>query len=222
MHDFHYISKHDPKVQEAFQELQVLIHELQDAVRDDFTFSYRPVGSYSRNMITFDTKANVGFDFDINIEVNDEQEEFSAKDVKTALIKGLNSIAPKHGFDFPENSTRVITIKVKDRKHSKIIYSCDFAIVNNYEDADGNEYQQYIRFNKNNGGYSWCEQPDGYYMLPEKYQWIIANSDQGFLDELRELYIEKKNLNDDPNVHSRTIFANAVHEVCQKEGFYDE
>ena len=28
--------------------------------------------------------------------------------------------------------------------------------------------------------------------------------------------------NIDPHIHSRMIFANTVHEVCQKNGYYDE
>lgn len=54
-------------------------------------------------------------------------------------------------------------------------------------------------------------------MLPDKVDWIKEN---GLWDALRDLYIGKKNTNDDPNVHSRSIFAMTVHEICQKYGFY--
>ncbi len=75
------------------------------------------------------------------------------------------------------------------------------------------ECQEYIRFNKANGDYAWCEQPDGYYKLLDKIDRIKEN---GLQNDVRDLYIEKKNKNNDPNVNSRTIFAITVHEVFQK------
>ena len=56
----------------------------------------------------------------------------------------------------------------------------------------------------------------GFYMLTEKINWIKKNSLQ---NDMRKLYLKKKNNNDDPNVHSRSIFAQTVQEVCQKYGF---
>ncbi len=218
-HDFKYISKHDQKVSQAYSDLNSLIREVQLLVRDKFTFQFYPVGSYARNMITHDTKSNVGFDFDINIEPNDEGETYSAKQLRKTFQDALNQIAPKYGFDYPEGSTRVLTIKVKDRKNSRIIYSCDFAIVNNYKDEDGYNRQEYIRFNKSHNSYGWYEQPKGYYMLPDKIEWT---KERGLWGEVRKRYIEKKNENDDPHIHSRTIFAQTVHEICQKYGFYNE
>ena len=39
---------------------------------------------------------------------------------------------------------------------------------------------------------------------------------------MRDLYIKKKNKNHNPDIHSRAIFAMAVHEICQKHGFYED
>ncbi len=218
-HDFHYISKHDPRVQEAYKDIQEILREVQDSLRQKFTFRFDVVGSYKRNMITYDAKSNVGYDFDFNIEVNDDDEKYTPKQLRNMLQKAIGDACVKYGYDFPEDSTRVLTIKKKDRKKSRIIHSCDFAIVNNYIDDDGDERQEYIRFNKANGSYAWCEQQNGYYMLPDKVRWIKKNDLQ---DDLRDLYIEKKNKNNDPDVHSRTIFAITVHEVCQRSGFYED
>lgn len=123
----------------------------------------------------------------------------------------------KYGYDYPEDSTRVLTIKMKDREKSCIIHSCDFAIVTRYIDGEGYEGRQYIH--KVHGKYTWCKQSKGYYMLPDKVDWIKEND---LWNVLRDLYIEKKNKNNDPNVHSRSIFAMSVHEVCRKYGFYEE
>lgn len=214
-YNFCYISKRNPEVQKAYNNVVSLIKEVQNLVRKDFTFRFDVVGSYKRNMITYDFKSNVGFDFDFNIEVNDDNEKFSEEKIRNIIRQALNKIVKKYGYDYPEDSTRVLTIKVKDKKNSRILHSCDFAIVNNYSDVNC-EGQQYIRFNKKHNTYEWCEQGKGYYMLEEKVEWIKESDLWG---ELRNLYIKKKNINYNPYCRSRAIFAMAVHEICQKYGF---
>lgn len=217
-HDFRYISKNDPKVKKAYNDILNILKEAQDLVRKKFTFRFDVVGSYKRNMITYDAKSNVGYDFDFNIEVNDGNGRYKPKQLKNMLQNAIDAVCVKYGYDHPEDSTRVLTIKMKDRKNSCILHSCDFAIVNNYIDDDGYEGQEYIH-NDKHGNYTWCEQPEGYYMLLDKIDWIKEND---LWDVMRKLYIEKKNGNNDSNVHSRTIFAVTVHEICQKFGFYEE
>lgn len=77
MYHFEYADK--VKVKEQRKELEKLLHEVQDEVRDCFTFQYHFIGSSARNMITYDPATNVGFDFDVNLEVNDNEEQYSAK-----------------------------------------------------------------------------------------------------------------------------------------------
>ena len=129
MHDFRYVSKKEAAPVKA--ELLEIIHEVQDIVRDDFTFQYTFIGSSSRNMITEDIKSNIGYDFDVNLEVNDDEENFSAEQIKLKLKQAFDSVAWRYGYDHCEDSTRVLTLKVKDREHSRILHSCDFAIVYN-------------------------------------------------------------------------------------------
>lgn len=217
-HDFHYISKHSPEVREAYGSLMELLSEVHHELKQ-YTFQHKIVGSYSYNMITYDAKSNIGFDFDVNIYPHDEDNVIKPKDLRKWLKAAIDKCAQKYGFDFAEDSTRVLTIKVKDRKHSRIVYSVDFCIVNDYTDDDGDEHQKYVRFNKKHNSYEWDEQSDGYYMLPEKIEWLKDNG--LWNDAFRKLYIDKKNSNTDPYVHSRTVFANTVHEVCQKNGFFD-
>ena len=80
MYHFQYVAKKELKP--AKKQLMELIHKVQDEVRDNFTFQYEFVGSVKGNMVTWDVKSNVGFDFDVNIRVNDDDEEFEAKDIK--------------------------------------------------------------------------------------------------------------------------------------------
>lgn len=212
MHEFRYVTRKELKP--IRKDVENLIHDVQDDIRDNFTFQYKFIGSVSRNMVTYDTKSNIGFDFDINIMVNDDEERYSAKEIKYILMKGFNKYVRKYNFDPCEDSTRVITIKVKDTVNSKIIHSCDFAIVNDYSDNQ----QKYIRFDKH-GHYSWAEQPGGFYQLPDKVEFCKNN---GLWQSVRDLYIQKKNKSDVPSKKSRAIFAETIHEICQQKGYYED
>lgn len=207
MSDFEYVTKKE--YLPVKKELIELINLVQDKVRNYFTFRFDFIGSASRNMITRDNDSNVGYDFDVNIEVNDDDNNYSAKELKDIIMQGFNKYAKKFNYDYCEDSKRVITIKVKDKINSKILHSCDFAIVNNYEDSK--EYhQQYIHFNKKQNTYEWQEQPQGFYLLDEKIEWI---KDNGYWQEVRDRYLYNKNVNNDLNKKSRSIFAETVAQV---------
>ena len=216
-HDFQYISKHDPEVRAAYADLTEILRRTQDLVRENFTFQFYPVGSFSRNMITYDAKSNVGYDFDINLEVNDDEKEYSPREIRNILRNALSRVAPEYGYSYAKDSTRVITIKMVDHRRSRILHSCDFAVVYNYnDDENGRPMQQYIRFQKETQSYFWRQQSKGYDELPEKVEWLKRNNLWG---KLRDYYRSKKNANTDADCHSRTIFAISVHEMCQKYGY---
>lgn len=210
MHDFRYVTK--KQAQPIKDELYQILYMVQDLVRDNFTFSFTPIGSSSRNMITCDAKSNIGFDFDINIEVNDDNEDFEPKEIRTIIRTAIDRVAPRYGYKNCEDSTRVLTIKKVDTSHSRIIHSCDFAIV--YNCGDGR--QQYIRFNKDNNYYFWEYQGKGFVGLEKKMDWLKR---ENLWSELQDYYIYKKNCNDNPDKHSRSIFAESINEMCQKNGY---
>ena len=210
MHDFRYVTKNEAKP--IKEELYQLLYEVQNLVRDHFTFKFTTVGSSSRNMITYDANSNIGFDFDINIEVNDDDENFEPKEIREIVRNAINRTASRYGYKNCEDSTRVLTIKKVDTFHSRIIHSCDFAIV--YNCGDGR--QQYIRFNKDNNYYSWEYQGNGFIGLEKKIDWLKREK---LWSELRVYYISKKNCNDNPDKHSRSIFAESINEMCQKNGY---
>lgn len=211
MHDFMYVSKKEaqPKKDELYQ----ILYEVQNLVRDKFTFSFKPIGSSSRDMITYDSKSNIGFDFDINIEVNDDDEKFKPKEIRTIIRNAIDRVAPRYGYKYCEDSTRVLTIKKVNTFTSRIIHSCDFAIV--YNCTDGR--QQYIRFNKDNNYYSWEYQGKGFVDLDKKIDWLKKKK---LWKKLQDYYIEKKNSNENPDKHSRSIFAESINEMCQKNGYH--
>lgn len=212
MYHYEYVPKEE--WQPVRDELREIIHRLQKEVREHFTFQFRFVGSSSRNMITRDSTTNIGFDFDVNLEVNDPNENYSPEEIRNILRQGLDRVTHPHirslwrnfSYDYAENSTRVLTIKVKDRQNSRILHSCDFCIVYNCP----NGQQQYIRYNKAQNSYSWESQSKGYRNLPQIIEWVKQH---GLWNDVRDLYLWKKNINPDPNKHSRTVFAETVNEV---------
>ncbi len=216
-HDFQYISKRDPKVKAAYKDLMILLREIREDLNEYYTFRDTLVGSFARNMITCDQKSNVGFDFDVNIYPNDDDQEYEPSQIKLLFKKALDKHVRKHGFDYAEDSTRVLTIKAKDIKHARILFSVDFAFVNDYTGDDGRKHQEYIRYNKEQGSYTWEEQPAGYYKLSDKIKWIKAQ--ELWTSDLRPYYLAKKNANENPYIHSRSIFAQAVKEICDKYGY---
>ena len=214
MNHFEHVSK--SKYMPVKKELIKIINQVQDELREQFTFDYKFIGSSSRNMITYDPKTNKGYDFDINIEVNGFDEYYSAKELKEILINTFNQVIKlTYPYASCQNNTRVFTIKVYEEnpcciniialRSPKIEYSCDFAIVNTI-----NDYQQkYIRFNKNTHEYSWQMQCKGY-LLSKKEAYIKKNK---LTNELRKIYLDKKNFNTNPNKKSRALYAEAVNEL---------
>lgn len=208
MHDFVYVTKASAKP--VKDELYTIIREVHKIVKPNFTFQHKLVGNASRNMITYDQKSNIGFDFDFDLEINDYEEEYSAAEIRHIIKNAIDQVAPKYGYKHCEDSTRVLTIKKVNISISQIIHSCDFAIV--YNCGDGR--QQYIRFNKDRNNYTWEYQGKGFKNLEKKITWLKHNEYWG---ELQDYYIEKKNFNNNFDKHSRSILAESINEMYQKK-----
>ncbi len=204
MKKFEYVSKKE--YMPVKKELIELINMVQNEVRDSFTFRFDFIGSTSRNMITREVNGNKGYDFDVNIRVNDDDENYSARKIRDILKRAFDKYSHLFSYDYVEDSSRVITIKVKDKKNARILHSCDFAVV--YDCNDGK--QQYIRYNKNQNTYVWEYQSDSFYRLEEKIKWI---KDNGLWQEVRNKYLSNKENNSDSNKKSRSIFAETIAQV---------
>lgn len=207
--NFKYVTKNEWK--ETRKALVELIQEVQRKVKPYFSFAYRFVGSSSRNMITRQVDGNIGFDFDCNIELPIDEPEFTAKQYKQIFIQSLNEVCKKYHYDYAEDSSRVVTIKVKDRKNKKVLHSCDFCIVHYYEEDDY-WFEEFIFFNKKKRNYEWRQQSSEY-DLEDKIDEIKEND---LWQELRDTYLRRKNKNRDPNKKSRALFAEAVNEVYNR------
>lgn len=205
MHDFRYVSKSEYKPLK--NQIIELLYDVQDEVRSYFTFRFDFIGSTKRNMITQDIKSNIGFDFDVNIEVNDDDEDYTAADIRNKLRNAITKVSRNYGFTKCEDSTRVITIKKANRWYSTIEHSCDFAVVYG---------SQYIRYNKGSQKYSWELQSKGYINIEQKADTLKNDKNKKYWNEVREVYIDKKNRNTNPDKHSRSIYTETINEVYKR------
>lgn len=211
MYHFEYVSKKEAAPYKA--ELIEILHQVQDYVRDDFTFQFTFIGSSSRNMITYDPTTNIGFDFDVNITVNDDDEDYSPEEIRTILHNAFSRFMIAYGYNKCEQSTRVISIKVVDQWSSRVIRSCDFAVV--YEGRNG---QQYIRFNKERNYFSWEFQTQPYKELEFRADYLKEN---GHWNEVLEVYLDKKNNNYNPDKHSRSLYAETINECFRRHNNHE-
>lgn len=208
MPEFEYVSRRE--AQPIKNDIIALINRVQEYVRDYFTLDFRFVGSSRRNMITREKNSNRGFDFDVNLMPMRFNEEYSAAEIAETIFEAIQECMGKYGYSKIEDSTSVITIKVVDRKNSKIKHSCDFAITRPLREGR----EQYIRFYKTSSfssqyWYRW-EYRGGDYHISDKLQWI---EDNDLKQELRDQYLHNKNHNYDRNKKSRAIFAETVNNI---------
>ena len=70
MYHYEYAKQEDLKP--VKEELERIIHLVQDEVREQFIFRYEYIGSSSRkrNLVTYDPTINIGFDFYVNLYVS--------------------------------------------------------------------------------------------------------------------------------------------------------
>ena len=101
-----------------------------------------------------------------------------------------------------------------DRSNNKIKYSCDFAIVR----MDENNVKQFIRCNKDKTPhtYTWEYRGGGLDNVSEMYEWIKKNN---LTNDLKKLYLKMKNENYCETKHSRSIFAESVNIICDRNGY---
>lgn len=212
MYNFEYVSKEEwlPVRDDLFE----IIHKVQHEVSQHFTFQFCLVAGCARNMITRDRESNTGFDFDVNIEINDPERLYSPRKIRNILRAAFDKVTHPDGFQsvwygFAEDSVRTLTVKVKDRANSNIVHRYDFCIVT----TDDKGHQKYIRYNTTHRKYTWEYQTKDNAELPEKIKWIEK---QGLWWQVRSRYLYKKNRNKDPNKLSRSIFAETVDEIWEK------
>ncbi|MDE5767340.1 MAG: hypothetical protein K2H56_02210 [Malacoplasma sp.] len=206
MHKFEYVFR--KKLFNTKQDLMNLINLVQNKVRKNFTFQYKFTGSSKYNMVTFIPNFNKGYDFDVDICLNSNALNYQPKEIVNKIKNALDSYNPFFNYDFTESSTSVLTIKVKDKKNSKILYSVDFAMIF----KDKSSTTQYIRYDKKKQCYEWQLKPEWYYELESK---IYEIKQEILWNEVRKKYLNKKNENVDNNKKSYSLFLETINEIYQ-------
>lgn len=87
-----------------------------------------------------------------------------------------------------------------------------------YIDNYGDERQEYIFFNKKTKKYVWQDQPNGFYELSAKEECCKENN---LWKDVLKLYLILKNKNTDRKKKSRSIYAETIHQICQKNRYFD-
>ncbi|MBU1094442.1 MAG: hypothetical protein KKH01_08275 [Firmicutes bacterium] len=200
------------ELKSAKEEVDSIIRKLQKSMRPEgVTFIPNLVGSAGRNLVTKEVGGNKGFDFDYNFSIQ-KMPDIDLKSLKHLFINKLNAILSTTNFKSVENNTQAMTIKVVDTSKSKIVHSCDFAIVNDYIDLLEDSYQDILIYNKQNNTYIWNKRPNG-----KNYGFKVSNIlANGLWGELKEEYLKLKNNNRDPEKKSFSLYFEAISNVYNR------
>lgn len=197
---FEYVSKEE--VSRVKNELTKFINIIQSDIRDKFTFTYSFVGNSARNMVTTNYYSNIGYDYDVSIMVNNA-DEIEESQIVNILKTAFDKYSDLFKYNNIDDDKRVISIRLKDKKRSKLNHICDFGIHKKGTD----ESIQYLSYSKKNNKYSWVNIPRGIASLDHKIMWL---KDNGYWQEVRDIYLEKRASGINKNKPTRLIFNDVV------------
>ena len=104
MYNFEYVSKKEATP--AKNELIEIINEVQGILRNkDISFQFQFIGSSSRNMITRDRNSNIGYDFDVNLDVFYDDDRYDPGEIKHIMMDAFNSVVRRYGYGYCEDSS---------------------------------------------------------------------------------------------------------------------
>ena len=137
-------------------ELEKIIVKVQSIMRKEYdtTFQYHLIGSGQRHLVTRIVGGNGGYDFDYNLIIPAPQQGYyyKADVVKQQFMNAFRKALKGTQYSDPQDSTSAITIKVVDKQKSRIVHSCDFAIIYYDRGRVENGYY-YLKHNKGQGQY---------------------------------------------------------------------
>lgn len=190
------------------------------------------VGSSNRNGVPFITRikgGNKGYDFDINLYIRCLESGYVFKaSIRNTIRECLNQAFKTSTYDFAEDRTSVIRLKVKDKRNSRIKHSVDIAIFTPFPTRDGgNEIWKYNRKNDKNGSYSWQTRGGINEMAEDKLNWLYENigdsKNEGYpyryengltlIDDLKAEYLKLKNNNQREDKCSFQLYFEAISNV---------
>lgn len=190
------------------EELEKIICKVQSEMRKryDLPFQFRLIGSGRRHLVTRIVGGNRGYDFDYDLIIQPPGKgyHYNADIVKQDFTNAFKRALKGTAYSAPKDSTSVITIKVVEKSHGKILYSCDFAIIY-YE--NGECYS--LRNNKKQGSYAFVLRAKGN-DIDEKLCIILKF---GSWNDIRNEYLKLKNSNQIKEKRSFSLYIEAINNV---------
>lgn len=215
----------------VMQRVESCISKIYDEIPDEIDFGWDFVGSANRYGVAFITRrinGNKGFDFDVNLYVEnpDENNFWKAKYMRAQFYLAIQKVFKKYGYEDPEDRTSVIRVKMVDKKDSKIIHSIDFAIFQGIKNADGEFIEKYAR-KYDNGSYGWTSRGGKNDDALAKLKWLNDNigdsgnnsypywygEDLSLLEDLKQEYLKLKNNNKDEEKCSFQLFNETINNI---------
>lgn len=179
----------------------------------ELCFEARVIGSGKRGLNTRVVNGNKGFDFDLNliIDAPPEGKVWVADVVKQIFMEAADYAVKGTNYSHPKDSTRAITVKVVDKKNSKIKHSCDYAII--YYGNDGAYY--YLHNDKNDGCSYSFNRRELKYPIEEMERYIQENAGRFSTtggEWIAEEYLKVKN-SDNQDKESHILYVEALYNI---------
>ena len=211
MSKYEYVQRNE--YQPVREELEAIIKKVQRILKKNktgITFRFELIGSGSRHLITRIKDGNKGFDFDYNLVVNwHNGKMWTAEYARSEISNAFKEAVKGTGFTNPKNTKVVLRIKKKDNHMSKILYSCDFAVV--YYRNELSDGYECAKLDLKTGKYKW-EMRRETVNYPDKLLWLRDNI-KSYWDEIKDEYLLLKDNNKDPDKRSYHLFYEAVNNV---------
>lgn len=208
---YEYVTK--AEYQPIRKEIETIIRKVRSYMRTHYKVKFQDqlIGSGKRHLITRIVKGNSGYDFDYNLIISAPKkgEGNHPKKLKQQFIEAFSYALKGTKYSAPQDSTSAITIKVIDKKHSKVLHSCDFAIIYYENDSPNNGYY-YLKNNKSQKQYLF-EYRNLSRNIDVKLEQILSISNGWIL--VRDEYLKLKNNNKDINKHSFSLYLEAINNV---------
>jgi hypothetical protein len=208
---YEYVTK--AEYQPVRKEIEAIIQKVRNYMWTHYKVKFQDqlIGSGKRHLITRTVKGNGGYDFDYNLIISSsiQGKSNTPKKLKQQFMEAFSVALKGTKYSAPQYSTSAITIKVIDKKHSKVLHSCDFAIIYYKNDLKTNGYY-YLKNNKSQKQYIF-EYRELSKNIDLKLQKILCVSNGWAL--IRDEYIKLKNNNKDINKHSFSLYLEAIHNV---------
>ena len=199
------------------EEVEAIIRGAQDIMKKRYntTFQYALVGSAKRHLVTKIKNGNKGYDYDYNLIIQKSDQWNNPKNLKQQFMIAFSEAIKGTSYKPPEDSTSCITIKLVDKNNSRIIRSCDFAIIYYICEKKDDGYR-YLKNWKN-----WKNWKNERYSFEYRKNSKGAESSLDYILEhengwnmIRGEYIKLKNCNKDINKKSFVLYLESIHNVC--------